>query len=216
MRHIYLSLICFQLTLLLAGCTQSKNDSIVKKIADAHGLEQFEELERLQYTFNVRVNDSLRTSRTWIWEPQTGQVVLKTADSSFQYNHKSEADQFEEIDHKFINDQYWFLFPFHLVWDKMEYEHHKGVPAPISGTKMQQLIVKYPPTGGYTPGDVYEVFFGADYVIREWVYRSGGSTENPFATTWEDYADYKGVKIAKTHLSEDGNFMLFFSGVDMR
>jgi hypothetical protein len=23
------------------------------------------------------------------------------------------------IDKMFINDQYWFLFPFHLVWDSM-------------------------------------------------------------------------------------------------
>lgn len=190
-----------------------KEATIVEKIARANGLEKFDEISGLQYTFNVKVNDSLRTSRAWTWNPKTDQVSLTTGDSVVTYNHKSEAAEHEWVDQRFINDQYWLLFPFHLVWDEMEWQHEEEATAPISGETLQRVTVTYPSGAGYTPGDVYEVYFDNDYMIREWVYRSGGSEENPFATTWEDYKDFNGIRIATRHRNEDGSFELYFSDV---
>lgn len=187
--------------------------SIVEKIARANGIEHFDEIEKLNYTFNVKVNDTLRTSRAWEWNTKTGEVSLSVNDSTFSYNHKKQAGEFPDTDQKFINDQYWLLFPFHLVWDKMEYEHQTEASAPISGKQMQKIIVTYPPGAGYTPGDVYEIYFDDDYIIKEWTYRRGGSNENPFSATWEGYETFDGVKISTSHKNADGNFELFFSDI---
>ncbi|MEG9327967.1 hypothetical protein V6B16_08465 [Salinimicrobium catena] len=197
--------------------TQTQQElTSVEKIANANGLENFDKITELQYTFNVKVNDSLRTSRAWTWEPKTHIVTLTTKDSTVTYNHKTEAAAHEWVDQRFINDQYWLLFPFHLVWDDMEWQHEKEATAPISGETMQRVIVTYPAGAGYTPGDVYEVYFSDDHIIREWVYRSSGSEENPFAATWEEYENFKGLKIATMHRNEDGSFELFFDGIEIK
>lgn len=223
MKNLY-TLLAATLMIVLTSC---KNESatrpteettertVVEKIAQAHGLENFEEAKALQYTFNVRVNDSLRTSRAWTWEPESHRVTLSTKDSTVTYNHQTEASEHEWVDQRFINDQYWLLFPFHLVWDEMDWQHELETTAPISGENMQRVIVTYPSDAGYTPGDVYEVYFGEDFVIREWVYRSGGSEENPFATTWEAYKDFGGIKISTMHKNKDGSFELFFDGIEV-
>ena len=204
------------------GCkNETKNEpvpadtekTIAEKIASANGLENFDKIEELRYTFNVKVNDSLRTSRAWTWEPKKNRVTLTTKDSTVTYDHKTEAANHEWVDQRFINDQYWLLFPFHLAWDEMEWEHEKEVSAPISGKPMQKLTITYPSDKGYTPGDVYEVYFGDDLMIREWVYKSGGNPENAFPATWEEYKDFEGVKVATRHVSKDGSFELFFDGI---
>ena len=208
------------LVIVLSACKNESKDkepqkevSIVERIAEANGLENFSDVKELQFTFNVKTNDTVRTSRQWTWQPKINRVTLTTPDSTVTYNHKTEAVQHEWVDQRFINDQYWLLFPFHLVWDEMEWEHTQEATAPISGEQMQRVTVKYPAGAGYTPGDMYEIYFGEDLMIREWVYLSGGSRENPFPATWEDYEDFDGIKIAKMHSNKDGSFELFFTDV---
>lgn len=195
--------------------SSAERSEIIQKIARANGIDHFKEANRLQYTFNVKVNDTLRTSRTWEWHPKTGEVKFIPEDSVFTYNHQSEAEDFPEIDQKFINDQYWLLFPFHLVWDEMEHEYISEATAPVSGEKMQKLIVKYPAEAGYTPGDVYEVYFDNENLIREWTYLRGGSRENPFSATWEGYKNFNGMKISTMHKNSSGNFQLYFTGIEV-
>lgn len=208
------TLLLFVISLLLS-CSETPEKTIIQKIANANGFEKFEDVEELRYTFNVKVNDTLRTSRAWTWRPKDKTATITTPDSTVTYNYETEAPQNEKTDQRFINDQYWLLFPFHLVWDDMEWEHTEQATAPISGEQMQRVTVTYPDGAGYTPGDVYEIYFGNDYMIKEWVYLSGGSRENPFATTWENYEEHKGIPIAKTHKNADGSFELFFTDVSV-
>ena len=214
MKNLYLLIF---LLILSVSCDRSgdKDQTIVEKIAQANGMESFEEVEELKYTFNVRVNDTLRTSRKWIWRPQDKTATLTTEDSTVTYNYETEAADHKQTDQQFINDQYWLLFPFHLVWDEMEYEHVEDATAPISGKNLQKVTVSYPEGAGYTPGDVYEIYFGEDHIIREWVYMPGGNEDRAFATTWEDYRDFGGMKMATNHRSADGSFELFFSDISV-
>ena len=207
----------FLLTLisLILSCAERQEQTIVQKIAEANGIEKFEDVKELRYTFNVKVNDTLRTTRAWTWKPRNNIVTLTTPDSTVTYNHKTEAAANERTDQRFINDQYWLLFPFHLVWDKMSWKYIESATAPISGETMQMITITYPDGAGYTPGDVYEIYFGDDHLLKEWIYLSGGSRENPFATTWENYEEHKGIPIAKMHRSEDGSFELFFTDVEV-
>jgi hypothetical protein len=51
----------------------------------------------------------------------------------------------------------------------------------------RRVVVTYPSEGGYTPGDVWEVFVGADNRIREFAYHRGGDPK-PFSVfSLEDY-----------------------------
>ena len=207
----------FLLAALFTSCNQAEKElTLVEKIAEANGIENFKDVEELRYTFNVKVNDSLRTSRAWKWRPQDKIATLSTLDSTVTYNYETQAAQRKKVDQQFINDQYWLLFPFHLIWDEMQWEHTTEATAPISEKQMQRITVTYPDGAGYTPGDMYEIYFGDDFLIREWVYFSGGSRERPFATTWEDYEKYEGIPIAKMHKSEDGSFKLYFSDISIK
>ncbi|WP_029035343.1 hypothetical protein [Salinimicrobium terrae] len=203
------------LLILITSCAPQPEQTIVQKIAEANGIENFDDVKELRYTFNVRVNDTIRTSRAWTWRPQENTAALRMPDSTITYNYETEAYLNEEIDQRFINDQYWLLFPFHLVWDEMEWKHTIEASAPISGEEMQKVTVTYPDGAGYTPGDVYEIYFGNDHMIQEWVYLSGGSRNNPFATTWEDYDVHEGIAISKMHKNVDGSFELFFTDVSV-
>ncbi len=207
----------FAIVSLSVSCNnnQDNDQSIVEKIAKANGLESFNEAEEIRYTFNVRVNDTLRTSRAWTWRPKEKTATLTTADSTVTYNYENEAAQHERTDQRFINDKYWLLYPFQLAWDDMEYAHEKQTTAPISGEIMQKVTVTYPEGAGYTPGDMYEVYFGEDYIIKEWVYMPGGEKERAFATTWEDYREVNGINIATMHRSEDRSFELFFTDLQV-
>lgn len=214
------------LIILLAACKDNSPSSetsaggqeellITEKIAYANGLKEFEEVKELSYTFNVKRNDSLVTSRSWKWKPQVDSVTFIQGEDSVSYNTLKEAEQYPDIDPKFINDQYWLLFPYHLVWDEMEYEHIKEAEAPISGKKFQKMVVTYPSDVGYTPGDVYELYFDEDFVVQEWVYIPKGDSSKGSAFTWEDYRDLNGLRLATRHRNKDGSFELFFSDLSV-
>ncbi len=210
----------------LAGCkNQAENNETVDQpkesdkplnvvVANANGFEEFEKAKQVNFTFNVRVNDTIRTSRAWKWFPQEDRVELTEKGETIAYVNDGDFTEAEQAaDRKFINDTYWFLFPFQLVWSDFNMEHSPGVQAPISKEEMQQLTITFENEGGYTPGDTYHIFFKDDKLIREWTYVSSGGRS--LSTTWEDYEEFNGVKIAKMHKSEDESFQLFFTDVEV-
>jgi hypothetical protein len=78
------------------------------------------------------------------------------------------------------------------------------------------ITLTYPSEGGYTPGDAYDIFYTDDFLIREWVYRKGNAKEATMATTFENYKDYNGIKIATDHKMADGKWNLNFADVSIR
>lgn len=189
---------------------------IQDKIAQANGLKNFDDVREIDFTFNVKVNDSVKASRAWHWEPRSKKISLTQEDITQSYVKKDSLTEKEkEIDRKFINDSYWLLFPFQLVWSDASFSSEENVEAPISHKKMDKLIVSYNNKGGYTPGDTYEIYYGDDLMIQEWVYKAAGGGRE-MATTWEDYEDFKGIKIAKSHKSADGSFEIFFSDIEVK
>lgn len=194
---------------------ENEEKTKAREIAEAHGLENFEDVNEIKFTFNVRVGDSVRTSRNWNWKTKTNEIRLTEGDISRTYvQDDSIAEDEKELDQKFINDSYWLLFPFQLVWSDAEISEEKTAEAPISKEEMKSILVSYSSEGGYTPGDSYEIFYEDDLILKEWIYRSAdGSRESP--TTWEDYGEYNGLKIARSHKSPDGSFELFFSDIEV-
>lgn len=113
----------------------------------------------------------------------------------------------------FINDRYWILAPFNLIWDSnnFTYTYAENQKAPISGKDMQKLTIVYANEGGYTPGDAYDFYFNDDYVVREWVYRKANQEEPSLATTWEDYVEIEGLLLAQDHKKAEPGFSINFT-----
>lgn len=191
------------------------NLEVHEKIAMANGFEKFDSISKIKFTFNVKVNDSLRSERRWTWNIKGNKISLTEKDSTMSYTKKdSLAKEKEYIDQRFVNDSYWLLFPYQLKWSDAEFSEAKTAKAPISGDEMQMLTVSFPAEGGYTPGDSYDIYFDDEFMIQEWVYKAAGGGRE-MATTWEDYEDFDGVKISKMHKSEDGSFELFFTDISV-
>ena len=193
-----------------------KEQTIVEKIANAHGYEKWKSVNTLKFTFNVN-KDTSHFERTWVWKPKTNWVTSITNADTLTYDRK----KMDSVAHKnhggFINDKYWLLPQFQLLWDAKSYtkEHSINEIAPISKKPMQKLTIVYGSDGGYTPGDAYDIYFEEDFLIREWIFRRANQTEPTMATTFEDYKLINGISIATTHINKEEKFNLYFTGVEI-
>lgn len=193
--------------------TAEKEEIAFQKIANANGFQNWKNVTELQFTFNVD-KDTTHFERSWTWHPKTDDVIMISGKDTVTYNQKSIDSTSLNADKAFINDKYWLLAPFHLVWDT---PIHISVPsdaeAPISKAQLNKITITYPNDGGYTPGDAYDLFYGDDFLLKEWNYRKGNSDEPTMSTTWEDYEDFNGIKIAKTHKRPNENWTLHFTNI---
>ena len=110
--------------LLLAGTSRAQTrPPNVEQLAKTYGLDSFGQLDAVRYTFNLDLPAlKLNLSRTWTWEPKTGQVTYESKDKDGKpvkvtYNRNqltSAPDNVKnDIEPGFVNDNYWFIFPFH-------------------------------------------------------------------------------------------------------
>lgn len=178
---------------------------VADKIAEEHGISNWGAVSHVKFSFVATLpgaDEPLK--RSWIWSPKTGEVEL--VDSDYTYNNQSLKEADRKTDAMFINDSFWLLFPFHLVWDKGVVLTLSEGPkeAPVSGKPLRMLTVQYPREGGYTPGDAYDVYFDENHRVAEWAYRKGGEGEPKVVSTWEDYKDLGGVTIATDHKGPKG------------
>ncbi|WP_422350463.1 hypothetical protein [Flagellimonas sp.] len=218
--YFFLALLSFTL---ISACknepkaepTPEKELSITEKIAQAHGYDAWKSVKEITFTFNVD-RDTTHFERTWVWEPKTNQVTSISSDT-LVYNRKSMDSVALERNAGFINDRFWILAPFNLIWDANNYtpEHKKGQKAPISGESMQKLTIVYGNEGGYTPGDAYDFYFKDDFVLREWVFRKANQAEPSMTTTWEDYVTMEGLKLAQDHRKSVEEFSLNFTNLSV-
>ena len=190
--------------------------SVLEKVAHAHGFENWKDVDAISFTFNVD-RDSTHFERSWKWEPKSNTVTSMTHQDTLTYQRSAVDSVLAKTDAGFINDKYWLLAPYQLVWDQENFTHthETASTAPISGDTMQKLTIVYGNEGGYTPGDAYDLYFGDDFILKEWVFRKGNQDEPSMATTWEDYATHKGLKIATMHQRPDAEFSLYFDGVSV-
>ncbi|MFD0799354.1 hypothetical protein ACFQZJ_17920 [Maribacter chungangensis] len=194
--------------------TVEKLKSIPEQVAIANGFANWATVNKITFTFNVDRGDS-HFERTWSWAPKTNDVVFMTREDTIAYNRKAVDTVLAKTDAGFINDKFWLLAPYQLVWDKngYRYEHEATATAPMSQEPMQKLTIVYGSEGGYTPGDAYDFYFGDDFIIKEWAFRKGNQEAPNMVTSWEDYKDFKGLNIATKHKRADEDFNLYFTGI---
>lgn len=182
-------------------------------LAAAHGYEHWKDVEEIRFTFNVD-RDTTHYERSWIWNPAENRVTRIAQGDTLSFLRSEVDSTLADADAGFINDKYWLLAPYQWVWDResFQWEIEEGATAPISGATMDKLTIVYGDQGGYTPGDAYDFYIGADSLVAEWEFRRGNQPEPNFAATWEDYKELKGLKIATMHRNESGP-SIYFTGV---
>ncbi len=206
------------------GNSQEKSD-VRHQIADAYGLASWGQVEEIKYTFNVDAG-KVKVARTWTWEPKADRVTFEGKDKDGKpvkvtYTHgQMTPDMVKDVDPNFINDQYWLIFPFHLVWDKDVDVEDKGMTAaPMGKGKLRKVTVTYPKKGGgYTPGDSYDLFVGTDNRIVEWIFHRGGAAKPTLTASWADYKQAGPISIAQDHrgVYEGKPTRIFFSDVSVK
>lgn len=192
------------------------------RVADAYGVHSFNRVKRIDFTFNVRAGER-HVRRSWTWWPLEGRVRYDGGtwrDGAIEYRTSdlsgSAGEDAVEADKRFINDSYWLLFPFHVEWDAAANVTDEGIsPLPMGpeGATARRIVVAYPEVGGYTPGDVYELYVSEDYRVVQWVYRPGGSEEERHPATWEHDERFGRITICTDHRGPDDGFHLWFSDV---
>jgi hypothetical protein len=195
-------------------------DDVRTRVATVYGLEEWDQVEELRYTFNIKVGER-EVRRSWIWRPKDKRVTFRdelSGDEAFWYHLDDVGDnppeELKKIDHRFINDQYWLLFALHIAWDQdATVTHVADQPLPIGEGRATKLTVQYPETGGYTPGDAYDIFIGPDNRVVQWVFREGGQADPSMATTWENHQRFGPLLVPTEFISGDGSFRLWFSDV---
>lgn len=187
-----------------------------EKIAEHYGVSKFNDVEELQFTFNVESNGNIR-SRHFKWNPKTDDVVFTSPTDTVTYNRNSIDSTAMNADKAFINDSYWLLAPFKLVWDEgAEISDPVKAIAPISENEMNKLTITYTGEGGYTPGDAYDFYYTDNYEIKEWAFRRGNQTEPSLITTLEDKENFNGLTLLKDRKRPGEDWRLFFTDLSVK
>lgn len=190
--------------------------SIADQIANAAGIEHWNSVSEIAFTFNVD-RDKNHTERSWIWNPKTADVKMITSKDTLAYNRNNLDSISKNADKGFINDKFWLLAPFQPAWDKgVSISEEYKVMAPISKDTLNKMTVVYSDDGGYTPGDAYDYFYDENYIIREWNYRKGNSDAPTLTNTWEDYKNFEGLKISTNHKDASSSFRLYFTNISVK
>jgi len=190
-----------------------------QQVADTYGFADWDAVEVLGFTFNVQTPER-RVARRWTWRPKENLVTLEVEGAEpITYRRDEIADDTPEsvrqADRQFINDSYWLLFPFQLVWSNPAITDAGQASLPIGEGEGHKLVVRYPAEGGYTPGDAYDLYLDDAGLIVQWVYRGGGG-EDGRAMTWENNLNLGPIKVSSEHRNEDGSFRLWFSGLSLK
>jgi len=218
--------------LLLAGTSRAQTRSpIVEQLAKTYGLDSWGQIDAVRYTFNIQIPAlKLTLAHSWEWQPKTGQVSFESKDKDGKpvkvtYNrnqlNSAPANVKDEVDPAFMNDNYWFIFPFHAYWDTSaavtETDKQK---LPIGAGTAKLMSVKYAAeAGGYTPGDTWDMYVGSEGRIVQFVYHRGGPKKpSEVKATWAGYKKAGPLLVSTEHrgTADGGAFHLSFTGVAVK
>ena len=210
-RRTIIGLMGVWILVFTASSWAQQRDPIIEKIANAYGLASYDKIEAVRYTWNVDIPGLFKASHKWEWEPKTGKISFETSGKdgkpvkvSYDSNQlSSQPDQVKnEVVPAFVNDNYWFIFPFHAYWDKSATITNEGMKKlPIGAGSATLVSVKYPKeAGGFTPGDTWDLYVGPDDRVKQFVYHRGGNKPPLLVTaTWTRYKKAGPLLVSTEH-----------------
>src|ERR1700761_6639823 len=151
-RVMMIRLLMFAVLILASTSWAQTRPPIAEKMAKTFGIDSWGQIEAIRYTFNIDL-PGLKASRSWTWEPKANRVTFEGQDKSGKPVKvtyvRSEIDSQpenvkKEVDPGFVNDQYWLIFPFHVMWDTGAEVKDMGMQKlPIGKGSAEQVVVKY-------------------------------------------------------------------------
>jgi hypothetical protein len=212
-----------------SGSWAQARPPILEKIAKAYGLDSWEQIEAIRYTWNASF-PGVNVSRSYVWEPKTGRITYETKDKEGKpvkvtYTSSELSTQSalvkNEAEPAFVNDNYWLLFPLHAYWDTSATVTDDGVQKlPLGKGSAEKVVVKYPAeAGGYTPGDTWELYVGKDDRVEQFVYHRGGPKKpSVVIATWSGYKKAGPLDISTDHRgTADGKpLRIFITGLAVK
>lgn len=201
---------------------------IAEQIAKRYGLDSFDKIEAIRYTFNLQL-PGVNISRSWVWQPKTERVSYEGKDKDGKLVKVTyvrsqldgePANVRDQIEPAFVNDEYNLFFPFHVYWDASADVRDMGTQKlPLGKGSAKQVVVKYPSEGGYTPGDTWELYVRSDNRVEEFGYHRGGTTKpSVVIARWAGYKKAGPLLISTDRRgTADGKpLRIFFSGVSVK
>jgi hypothetical protein len=199
-KHVAtIALMGFCVLTLAANSLAQPRDAIIEKIAKTYGVDSWDKIEAIRYTWNGEIPGLFKLSHAWEWEPKTGKVsyegkgkdgkLVKVSYDSSQLSRQSDQVK-NEVEPAFINDNYWLLFPLHAYWDKSATITNQGMKKlPVGAGSATLVSVKYPAeAGGYTPGDTWNLYVSKTYRVEAMVYHRGGDKKPSLViASWTGY-----------------------------
>jgi hypothetical protein len=201
--------------------------AVVDQLGKTYGLDSWDTVEAVRYTFNAQLG-TISLARSWTWEPKTNQVTYEGKDSAgkpvkvtyLRSQIGSQSDDENQIDPGFINDQYWLILPFHIVWDTSATVSDEGQQKlPLGTGSADKIVMKYPSSGGYSVGDTWDLYLGPDGHIVEMVYHRGGPKKpTTVIAPWTGYKKAGPLLVSTDHQgTADGKPVhIFFSNVAVK
>jgi hypothetical protein len=230
-RSMTICLLVVAVLVLAASSRGQTRPPIVEQLAKTYGLDSYGQIDAVRYTFNLALPAlNVNLSRSWTWEPKTGQVTYESKGQDGKpvkvtYNrsqlNSAPANVKDEIEPAFVNDNYWFIFPFHVSWDTSAVVTvNEKQKLPLGKGTATLASVKYPvEVGGDTPGDTWDLYVGSDNRIVEFVYHRGGPKKpSNVTTTWAGYKKAGPLLVSTDHRgTADGKpAHIFFSNVAVK
>lgn len=225
-RPVVIRLLVFSMLLSLPAISGAQQlPSVAKQVAKTYGLDSFGKIEAIRYTFTV---EGL-VSRTWEWNPKTDTVSYEGKDKegkpvTVKYQRSelgSQSDSVKnQIDPAFVNDQYWLLLPLHVAWDGASVTDEGMHETPLGKKSAERIVVKYA-SSGYSPGDTWELYVGADKRVEEMSYHRAVPVPgfpNVVHATWAGYRKAGPLLVSTEHPGTgDGKpFRITFSDVSVK
>ena len=184
-RSTAIRFLVFGLLVFASSSFAQTRPPIVEKLAKTYGLDSWNQVEAIRYSFNLEIPGLFKVSRSWEYEPKTGKVTYEGQDKdgkpvkvTYVRSQLSTAPDNvkNEIEPGFVNDNYWAQLPFHVYWDTSATVTDEGMKKlPQGSGSGEKIVVKYPAeAGGYTPGDTWDLYIGKDDRIVQMVYHRGG------------------------------------------
>jgi hypothetical protein len=224
-------LLAFNLLLILPATLGAQQRApILEQIAKTYGIDSWNQIDGIRYTWNGEIPGLFKLSHKWEWEPKTNKVSYEGKDKDgkpvqatyVRTDMSSQPDSVKnEVDPAFINDNYWLLFPFHANWDTSATVTDEGMKKlPIGAGSAKLVVVKYPSeAGGYTPGDTWDLYVGKDNRVVQMVYHRGGPRKPSLVTaTWAGYKKAGPLLFSTDHrgTADDKQLHIFISDVSVK
>lgn len=212
----------FSVVLILASPSRAQTPpSIGEQIAKAYGLDGFGQIDAIRYTFNAQF-PGVDVSRSWVWQPKTGQISyegkakdgtpVKASYVQSQLND-APANVRAEIDPAFVNDKYNLLFPLQFYWDGVEAKDTGTQKLPLGQGSAKRVVVDY------SPGDIWQLYVGADNRIEEFAFHRGGPGKpSVVIATWEGYNNAGPLLLStdRRGTADDKPLRIFFTDVAVK